>query len=159
MSNHITIEFCEADRARIDNLAIKFGELIDRLPPRIAVEVADPIQKQLSAIVANAKEQKTEEPAEVATEAAQDATEGANPTEDTPPEAEKPTAAKNEPAPMTEEEAAKERAKLRSKFIELSAANKKEEAKAIVLEYAGSIPAVPADKLVECYNRLCALEG
>lgn len=153
--NKIVIEFCEADRARLDNLAIKFGELIDRLPPRIAVEVADPIQKQLADIVANAKEQKPEEPTEDATETAQGDEKPETLTE-THPEEEKPTAAKNEP---TEAEIAAARALLRSKFIELSAANKKEEAKAIVLEYAGSIPAVPADKLVECYNRLCALEG
>ena len=41
MSNHITIELCEADRARIDRL-IHLGEsVIDRLPERIGISAPD----------------------------------------------------------------------------------------------------------------------
>ena len=155
MSNKIVIEFCEADRARLDNIAVLVGTLVDRLPARINISEPDPLTKKIAAVVANAKEQKSEKPAEEGAGTAQ-GDEKPEALTSTHPEEEKPTAAKNEP---TEAEIASARALLRSKFIELSAANKKEEAKAIVLEYAGSIPAVPADKLTECYERLCALEG
>lgn len=157
MSNHITIELCEADRARIDNFAIKFGELIDRLPPRIAVEVADPIQKQLSAIVANAKEQKTEDPAEKSTEAPQEATEAAPPTEDTPPWEEKPTAAKNEPAPTVTLE------QIQQKVVQLCAADagkKKAQVREIINLYGTKVSDLKErpDKWAEVWGLLTALE-
>lgn len=161
MSNHITIELCEADRARIDRLTDAVVARVRQVQYCLdnnLFEVSEPddndeLNEQLKAVLAKAK------PAENGTETAQGEEKPASPTEDTPPEEEKPTAAKNEPTEMTEEEAAKGRARIRSKFIELSSKGKRDDAKAIIQEYAESIPAVPADKIAECINRLSALEG
>lgn len=51
------------------------------------------------------------------------------------------------------------RAELRAKVVELSAKGLKEQARQIVTEYAPSVPAVPEDKITECYDRLVALGG
>lgn len=99
MSNHITIELCEADRARLDRLIELGAAIVDRLPARINISEPDPNRERLAALVANAQEQKTEEPTEKGTEAPQEATEEAAPTEDTTPQEEPPTAAEKEPTP------------------------------------------------------------
>lgn len=156
MSNHITIELCEADRARLDSL-IKIGaELIGRLPARINISEPDPNREKLEAIVANAKEQKTEEPAEQAAEAPQETAEALTPTEDTTPQEEKPTEAKDEPAPSVTFE------QIREKCLHLCAteANKKAAVRSIINVYGAKVSDLKdqPEKWAEVWGKLTALE-
>ena len=174
MSNHITIELCEADRARLDSLIAYLIDLIDHLPRHIDVSAPqkltitklkkgdpgycehqkaeeDPLQKKLAEVVANAKEAK---PVKKGAETPQDATEAETLTE-TPPTEEKPTTASPEPAvePVTA-------VTLQLKVIELIRAKKKPQ----VLEVLNSVgvqtvSAVPEDKVAEVYAKLTTLEG
>ena len=52
-----------------------------------------------------------------------------------------------------------DRAELRAKVIELSAKGLKEQVREIITAYAPTVKDVPDDKLVECFERLVALEG
>ena len=51
------------------------------------------------------------------------------------------------------------RTELGAKVREMMTKGFKEETKAIVKEYAPTVPGVPDDKVSECYERLVALEG
>lgn len=162
MSNHITIELCEADRARIDCL-IHLGEsVIDRLPKHINISTPDQTklltdeeQAKLSAIVASAK---TEEPAKGATETAQDATEAPTPTEDTPPWEENPTAAENEPDPTVTLE------QIQQKVVQLCVADagkKKAQVREVINLYGTKVSDLKdqPEKWGEVWSKLTALEG
>ena len=159
MSNHITIELCAEDRARLDRLSAALErrncdscvstalELIDKAknPER------DPVQQALAETLAKAEE---------AVEAPKNATEEAEtstPTT-TPLEEEKPT--DEEPA-KAEPTITVTHAELKAKVIELSAKDLKLKAQAreIVLAYAPTVGGVPEDKLNECYGKIVALEG
>lgn len=162
MSNHITIELCEADRARFDGLGTLLSTLIDRLPEHINISTPDPTklltdeeQAKLSAIVANAK---TDEPAKDATEAPQDVTEAPTPTEDTPPWEEKPTAAENEPDPTVTLE------QIQQKVVQLCAADagkKKAQVREVINAYGTKVSDLKdqPEKWDEVWSKLTALEG
>ena len=69
--------------------------------------------------------------------------------------------APTEPAEVTPETPTRtvDRAEMRAKVIELSAKGLKEQVREIVTAYAPTVKDVPDDKLVECFDRLVALEG
>ena len=52
-----------------------------------------------------------------------------------------------------------DRAEMRAKVIELSAKGLKDQVRDIITAYAPTVKDVPDDKLVECFDRLVALEG
>ena len=69
--------------------------------------------------------------------------------------------APTEPAEVTPETPTRtvDRAEMRAKVIELSAKGLKDQVRDIITAYAPTVKDVPDDKLVECFNRLVALEG
>lgn len=151
MSNHITIELCAEDRARIDRLT-KAQEYNSKLIEAVLLRLTegrakpDPILEALKAQVA---------PAESPTEAA-GAAEAETPA--TPqPEAEPATAA--EPAPIAEAKPAPTTQELQQKVIALVNKGKKADVSAIVKSYAATVSGIPEDKRAECMERLNALEG
>lgn len=48
---------------------------------------------------------------------------------------------------------------IQRKVVELSAAGKKAEVRAIIMAYAQRVSAIPTDKIMEVWNKLNALEG
>ena len=175
MSNHITIELCEEDRARIDRLTGAVEARIRQVQycidnGLVTVEDAnistsdptpDPLTKKLSAIVANAAEQKTEEPAEDGTEAPQEATEAAPPTEDTPPWEENPTAAENDAAPTAPSVTF---GQIRQKTVQLCVADggqKKAQVREIINLYGEKVSDLESQPEIwgEVWGKLTALEA
>ena len=127
--NHITIELCAEDRARIDKLTQAVEAMAQNQP------------RQLYAIdLGSAPESAETEP---------DAPEAETPKE-TQPEPEKPTEPKNEAPAVTVDD-------IRSQVLALTAAGKKEELKAIIKEYAPKVSEIPAAKLAEVMDKLNAL--
>lgn len=162
MSNHITIELCAEDRARLDRLAEALekrtcdkcvASVTDYLKaataPTEAEPETDPIQQQLAETLARANEA-TEAPKN-ATGEVETSTQTTTPPEEEQPKEEKPT--------QPEQTKTVDRAELRAKVIELSAKGLKEQTKDIVRAYAQTVTAVPEDKVAECYEKLVALEG
>lgn len=164
MSNHITIELCAEDRARLDRLiealekkscdlcvnqALQWQEQILRAKDTAEKKEPDEIQQKLAETLAKANEpveapKNTTEEAETSTQTT------------TPPEEEKPTG--EEPTTPPTDERPVGRAELRAKVIELSAKGLKDQAKDIVRAYAQTVTAIPEDKVTECYMRLANLE-
>lgn len=157
MSNHITIELCAEDRARLDRLAEAMGRKTCDKCVAAAVECmkctaeakVDPIQEKLAETLANANE--TVEAPKNAPEEAETST----PTTE-PPKEEEPTA--KEPA-QPEPTKKVGRAELKAKVIQLCAKGLKEQTRDIVRAYAQTVTDVPEDKIAECYSKLEALEG
>lgn len=162
MSNHITIELCEADRARQDRIICLLAELIDRLPAHVSIstpptsgmiriaegddtrESDDEIQQKLRKIVKKG------------TEAPQEATEAAAPTVATPEE-ETPTAAEKEPAPTVTLE------QIQQKVVQLCAVDagkKKAMVREIINLYGTKVSDLKdrPDKWDEVWGLLTALE-
>ena len=159
MSNHITIELCAEDRARLDRLAeamerktcdkcvataMEFAKLRVEAKPE-----TDPVQKALAETLAKAEQ--TVEAPKNATEEAEPSTQTTAPLEEETPTQEEPT-----PPPSARTVG---RTELRAKVIELSAKGLKEQVKEIVRAYAQTVTDVPEDKVTECYEKLEALEG
>lgn len=143
MSNHITIELCAEDRARLDRLA----EALEKSCKVTTVEQKeDPVQKALADALDKASK---------ATESHADTTEEQTPTI-TPTADEKPT--REEPEPTAPIQTVT-RAELGTKVREMMTKGFKEQTKEIVKSYAPTVPAVPEDKVAECYAKLVALEG
>lgn len=148
MSNTITIELCQEDRARVDRL-------IAALETRAAQEApatlggVDALQQKLAETLAKASE-----PVE-APKNATGAAEASTPTT-TPPEEETPK--EDKPAQPATEKTVNQK-DVRAKYVELAASGKKEDARAILLSYATAISAIPDDKCQEVYDKLVALEG
>lgn len=158
MSNHITIELCTEDRARLDKLADRLeavanltAVLINQntptykadMPsvptPKIAEE--DEITKKLKAALDRAK---------TPTETAEETTPTTTPIkEETPTQAE-------ETEPIYTQIS---RTELGAKVRELMTKGYRDQVKAIIQSYAPTVPRVPEDKLNECYSKLVALEG
>ena len=159
MSNHITIELCAEDRARLDRLAEALERKACDKCVATAMEFAklrinptpetDHVQQTLAETLAKAEE---------SVEATKNAPEEAEaPTlTTTPPEEEKPTGEEPTKAEPTK---TVDRADVRAKVIELSAKGLKEQVREVILAYAPTVKDVPEDKLNECYMRLVALEG
>lgn len=155
MPNHITIELCTADQARIDKLIDRLeavanltAVLIDsNTPPTVTMPMPkitepDELTKKLQAVVDRAK---------TPVESVEAQTLTTTPIkEETPAEAEeiKPTPTKTV-----------SRAELGTKVRELMTNGHREQVKAIIQSYAPTVPGVPEDKLAECYEKLVALEG
>ena len=162
MSNTITIELCAEDRARLDRVAnlmeaqITLTQFIidnagEKPKPTEQDEDIKKIATEALAKVAPIFDEGTE-----AEKTAQDATEKTTPTV-TPQTEETPTV-KEEPKP-TEAKRVVSRTELGAKVREMMTKGFKEETKAIVKDYAPTVPGVPEDKVTECYERLSALEG
>ena len=142
MSNHITIELCAEDRARLDRLA----EALEKSCSVKTVEQTDdPVEKALKAALDRASK---------APESRAETTEEQTPTT-TPQTEEKPAREETEPtAPIK----TVTRAELGTKVREMMTKGFKEQTKEIVKSYAPTVPGVPEDKVAECYARLVALE-
>ena len=148
MPNHITIELCTDDQARIDKLIDRLeavanltAALIDKNTPPIAtVPVTDDLTKKLQEVVDRAKT--PVEPVEAPT-----------PTT-TPIKEETPT--QTEEIKPTERKYS--RAELGTKVRELMTKGLREQVKTVIQSYAPTVPGVPEDKLTECYKKLVALE-
>lgn len=166
MSNNITIELCAEDRARLDRLyqvieaQINVTQyLLDKgipmEPKKVTTEdSADDIKKALAEVVERGKP--TIEETVEAKNTTQDEPKEETPTIITPTEEEKPTVEESaEPTPVR----TVSRAELSTKVRELMTKGHKEQVKEIVKSYAPTVPAVPDDKVTECYDRLVALEG
>lgn len=162
MSNHITIELCAEDRARLDSLNERIEALIDLAQyaldhgvptkTKATAELTDPIKKALAEVVESSKPT-LEEVAE-AEKSTQDEPKEETPTI-TPTEEETPKEEACEPpAPVR----TVTRAELGTKVRELMTKGFKEPVKEIVKCYATTVPGVPEDKVTECYERLVALE-
>lgn len=137
--NHITIELCTEDRARLDAIL----EALKATKPQCAscVKLVNDLCHAENSPKNDAQSVETFEPKE------------------TPPEEEKPTAPKDEsvsPASeVTEED-------IRSKYMSLSASTKegvKDQARKIIKDYASKISLIPEDKRAEVLEKLTALEG
>ena len=154
MSNHITIELCAEDRARLDRLSAA----LERKACDKCVETAmaamtaaqqpatpDPIREAL----AEALEQ-AETPAEAPQEPA-GATEAETPATTQQPE-EQPTAAADAPVVTVED--------IRERYVALVSSGKKEAARDLIKSYnVTKISDIPADKCAEVLAKLNALEG
>lgn len=150
MSNHITIELCAEDRARIDRLT-KALETRVAQAEQILADIAE--DQKSDAVLEALKTQvaPTESPAEPA--GAAEAETPATPQ----PEAEQ--AATAEPAPAAEAKPAPTTQELQQKVIALVNKGKKADVSAIVKSYAATVSGIPEDKRAECLDKLIALEG
>lgn len=137
--NKITIELCAEDRARLDNIFKALEAIVGHglaLDPKEAAAPTEEEPKVEAPKPAPVEEPKQAEPAKPEPVEA--------PAEPTPA----PAAA---PKVSTEE--------LQSKVVQLVRTGKKDEARAIVTEYAKSVSEIPEDKRAEVLSRLTALEG
>lgn len=161
MSNKITIELCTEDRARLDMIASRLEAIATQAQFIIEKAFDKPIQtdpnedirKALTQAIENAKPSHAE-----ATEATKNAAEEAEKI--TPPitqETNEAPTAQEEPTPTPTRTVT--RTELGTKVREMMTKGFKEQTKAIVKDYAPTVPGVPDDKVTECYNRLVALEG
>lgn len=150
MSNTITIELCAEDRARLDRIADRLEAQIQLTQYLLDHGVSQPKQTEPDELTA--KLQAIVDGAKNATEEAEEIT---PPT--THETEEQPTQAEEPPATASIQQVS--RAEFGAKVREMMTKGFKEQTKAIVQEYAPTVPRVPEDKVTECYNRLVALEG
>lgn len=149
--NTITIELCQEDRARLDAIldALKESKNCAGCVDHVVGSFNNLVQtRDAVAEAPQPAQMPTEEPAEPITPPAEEKPEEA-PAEhplDAPPFDLDP------PAPKVD------RAEVRRKVVELSAAGKKTEVKEIVTAYAAMISDIPEDKLGEVFDKLNALE-
>lgn len=129
--NHITIELCQEDRARLDAI---LTALQSCGTPYIVT--AEKTQEEATV---EAVQEPQDEPA-------------VEPEEVPAPEAEQPTAA--EPAAP-----AVSLSDIQKKVVDLSVAGKKDQVREIIKAYATKVSAIPADKVDEVWQKLTALEG
>lgn len=161
MINHITIELSTEDRERLDRIADHLAVLVDKAQiiirngyaptPKAEEPTQDDIAQALTKVLNEAQTKKEEatEPPKNAQEEPKENTPSTNPSiEETPTQ-----------ATQTKPEKVISRAELGAKVRELMTNGYKEQTKAIVKEYAPTVPGVPEDKVTECYYRLVALEG
>lgn len=148
MSNIITIELCQEDRARVDRLIAALEKRAAQEAPA-TLEGVDDLQQKLAETLAKASE--PVEAPKNAPGAAEASTPTTTPPEEETPKEEKPT------QPATAKTVNQK--DVRAKYVELAASGKREEAKAIILPYATAITAIPDDKCQEVYDKLVALEG
>ena len=145
MSNHITIELCAEDRARLDRLA---EALERRACDKCVTSAVECIQTVL--------ETKNESLPQATPKTI---TEEKTPVVHPPNEVEEATATEPIEEPVAPISPTVDRAELRAKVIELSAKGLKEQTRDIVRSFAQTVTAVPEDKVAECYALLIALEG
>ena len=154
--NTIVIELCAEDRARLDAITARLEALATQTQFLIEKQfdnktkeenIADDLRKALEDAINDVK------PSVV--ETAQEDTKETTPT--ITPQVEE-TPKKEEPKPTVATKTVS-RAELGAKVREMMTKGFKEETKAIVKDYAPTVPGVPEDKVTECYERLVALEG
>ncbi len=161
MSNKITIELCTEDRARLDAITSRLEAIATQAQFIIEKAFDKPIQTSADEDIRKALTEaieKSKPTLEEVAEATKNATEEAEKI--TPPitqETKETPTATEEPKPTPTRVVT--RAELGTKVREMMTKGFKEETKAIVKEYAPTVPGVPEDKLTECYDRLVALEG
>lgn len=147
----LTIELCQEDRARLDNiLAALEGQAV---APSIEAE-PEP-KKQEAQNSAGTPQNSAGTPQEAPAPAPAEEL----PFEPEPKKQEAPAPApepKPAPAPAAPEV---DTATLQSKVVQLVNSGKRDEAKAIILEYASCVSQVPAEKRAEVLARLNKLEG
>lgn len=180
MSTTIKIELCEEDRARLDKIIERLGnigphpdcskcvkgvaELIDKACETIDKQAKpepaapkDDIKEMIEKVIAQA------DPRDGITEltAAINSAEAPKNAQEAPENSTLPTTPKTEEKPEAEKAApAVSLAELKAKVIKLMAIpDKREKVKAVVFQYAPKVTAVPEDKIAECYQQLTALEG
>ena len=168
MSNHITLELCAEDRARLDRLA----EALERRNCDSCVQAAlkahndlaamlqqpaepDPIQQKFAEVLARGdRKPATETPAEAPQEA-EEATEPETPAttqeaDESP--AETPQASEAAPTATVDD--------IRQKYVALVASGKKDDARDIIKSYnVTKISDIPTDKCAEVLAKLNGLEG
>ena len=130
--NHITIELCREDRARLD-----------------AILAA--LQSCGTPYAVTATKEQVEEAPQLPATAPWDepvVAPDAVPT----PEPEQPTAAESAAPAVSLSD-------IQKKVVDLSAAGKKAQVREIVNSYADRVSAIPEDKLAEAWAKLTALEG
>lgn len=137
MSNTITIELCEEDRARLDHINVNLTELIMRVMGNQAPDMGEVLQKAAPEL---AEKLAAQHPA-------------ADPFKELP---------KAEPVPFEQPKPEAPQYKLediQTKVVALSASGKKAEVREIVKSYAEKVSAIPADKFGEVMAKLIGLEG
>lgn len=160
MSNHITIELCAEDRARLDRTYAALTHLVDLVAARTNDAEADDLREKLiktlestdpaQALKNAAGEAKAETPAD--TQPKQEAATPAEPTY--PAEADLPW----DEAPAAP---AVTREQIQQKVVQLSVAvngAKKAKVREIVNTYAKNVSGIPEDKFAEVWDKLTALE-
>lgn len=164
MSNKITIELCTDDRARLDMIVSRLEALATQTQFIIEKAFDKPIQTSADEDIRKALEEAIKPKAEIkaafeeAVEATKNATEEAEKTTlPITPKVEETPKATEEPKPTPTRTVT--RAELGTKVREMMTKGFKDQTKAIVKEYAPTVPGVPEDKVTECYDRLVALEG
>ena len=144
MSNTITIEFCQEDRKRLDEL-IAFAGLIATEMKSRGVPVCKELEATAEKSTTPQDAPKTETPETVPT------VEESNPQ----PESE-PAAPTEEPKPTITHDM------IRQKVTQLMAsgdAQKKAATRDIIKSYASNVTSLPEDKWPEIWEKLTALEG
>lgn len=142
--NTITIELCPEDRERLD-------KILEALTSHNCAACAEANTEFVAKFVAD----KLEPIQETAQDAAGATAEEPAPVHTLEPE---PATEVKEPAKAAPEKAVQVE-DIKKKVVELTAAGKKAEARAIIMEYADRVSAIPADKLSEVWDKLTALEG
>lgn len=142
----LTVELCAEDRARLDNI-------LAALQKSPLERAGDAVGKMGEAVKAMAA--KVSAPAPEAPAPAEEL-----PFEPEPKKQEAPAPAPAAPEPKPAEAAPEvDTATLQSKVVQLVNGGKRDEAKAIILEYASCVSQVPAEKRAEVLARLNKLEG
>lgn len=132
----LTIELCPEDRARLDNIL------------NALAGIAAPVEVELGGRPQEAPAQEAPAPAaELPFEPEPKKQEAPDPA----PAASAPKQAKAVPEVDT--------ATLQSKVVQLVNAGKRDETRAIIMEYAKCVSEIPAEKRAEVLNRLNKLEG
>lgn len=147
---NLTVNLCEEDRARIDTII----ELLKGTTSTVVTNVcttAAPIPQETQEAVAPLQPIPTET-APASPQPAQEQPKPAEPKE-LPPE---PVKAETAPTQSAPEVTA---ADLQAKVVNLVSKGKKEETRAIIMEYAPRVGEIPAEKRAEVLERLNALEG
>lgn len=150
----VITELCAEDRARLDKTNELLAAFIYIVETKLDERRANKCTSSCNTCSTKCGEpdeltKKLQEALNTAQEAPKENTPSTN-----PPIEEKPTEeAETKPTKVIS------RAELGAKVREMMTKGYKEQTKAIVKEYAPTVPGVPEDKVTECYERLVALEG
>lgn len=150
---NITVELCTEDRARIDKLTEALTALASAKAEAVETlhhDKNDDIVKRAREVLENAKPTEGSKSTPEAPEILDHPTLG--PFPETPTE-------EPDKAPTEEAEPTVTMEMLTNKALTLSANGKRDQVKEIVHVYAPKVTALPKDKWVEVYKKLCALEG
>lgn len=174
--NHITIEFCAEDRARIERLTARMEQLIEAMESRTCdrcvrdalawseqVQRAEVIGTQ-QAMESDALQQKLAETLAKANAPAEKPTETAEAPKAEPAPIDHPAAESlpgGDPAPADEAKPTITQEQLQQKITQLAAAKNgalKVKVREIVTAYAPKVSELPEDKWPEIWAKLAALE-